>query len=65
MGRLLFDSGMVSSMRPKKYYTIPKESLEPFLADIEEFLNFFVIEAQRILFAENVYATVAVSPSVP
>jgi len=52
---------MVSSMRPKKYYTIPKESLEPFLADVEEFLNFFVIEAQRILFAENVYATVAVS----
>lgn len=47
-------------MRPRKYYTIPKQSLEHALGDVEQLLNFFVIESQRILYAENVYATVAV-----
>jgi hypothetical protein len=31
------------------------------IGDVHELVNFFVIEAQRILFAENVYASGAVS----
>jgi hypothetical protein len=47
-------------MRPRKYFTIPKESLERFLDDVEQLLNFFVIEFQRVLFAENIWATLLV-----
>lgn len=48
-------------MRPRKYFVIPKASLERFLDDAEQLINFFVIETQRVIFAENVYVTVAVS----
>lgn len=47
-------------MRPRKYFTIPKESLERLLDDVEQLINFFVIEFQRVLFAENIWATVLV-----
>lgn len=59
-GKLVFDQGMTSKFRPKKYYTIPRETLESSLEDVEQLINFFVIEVQRILFAENVYKTIAV-----
>lgn len=58
-GKALFDHGLSTRMRPRKYYTIPRESLERMLGDVEQLINFFVIEAQRILFAENVFVTVA------
>ncbi|TKA61659.1 hypothetical protein B0A49_10126 [Cryomyces minteri] len=58
-GKAILNKGLVSQMRPKKYYVIPRESLEAMLEDVEQLINFFVIEFQRILFAENVYATVA------
>jgi hypothetical protein len=56
---------LLASFRPKRYYTIPRESLEAALEDVEQLINFFVIELQRILFAENVLVTFAVrhSPS--
>ncbi|KAK0257198.1 hypothetical protein LTR91_001464 [Friedmanniomyces endolithicus] len=57
-GRMVFDQGFASKMRPKKYYTIPRETLESSLEDLEQLINFFVIEVQRIVFAENIYATV-------
>jgi hypothetical protein len=53
--------GLTSQFRPRQYFTIPKASLERLLDDTEQFINFFVIESQRIVFAENVYATIAVS----
>ena len=59
-GRMVFDQGFASKLRPKKYYTIPRETLESATGDLEQLVNFFVIEFQRILFAENVYATIAV-----
>ena len=59
-GKLLFDSGLTSRFRPRKYYTIPRETLERSLEDIEQLLNFFVIESQRLVFAENIPATLAV-----
>ncbi|KAF1986105.1 hypothetical protein K402DRAFT_393963 [Aulographum hederae CBS 113979] len=58
-GKAAMGQGLASKMRPKKYFTIPKESLERFLDDAEQFINFFVIEMQRIIFAENVYVTIA------
>ena len=60
LGKVAFNSGLSSRMRPRKYYTIPREALERNMEDLEQLLNFFVIESQRILFAENIAATVAV-----
>lgn len=59
-GKMIFEDGLASKVRPKKYFTIPRESLERSLEDVEQLVNFFVIEAQRILFAENVPVTVLV-----
>jgi hypothetical protein len=56
----LFDDGLTSKMRPKKYWTIPKESIEASVDELEQLLNFFIIETQRIVYAENVYSTFAV-----
>jgi ABC-type multidrug transport system fused ATPase/permease subunit len=58
-GKAVLGNGLTSQMRPRKYWLIPRESLSRFLDDVEQLINFFVIEFQRILFAENVYATVA------
>ena len=58
-------TGVASSMRPRKYYKIPKETLESTLDDLEQLINFFVIEFQRILWAENVPVTVAVCSCSP
>ncbi len=58
-GKLVLSRGLASSFRPKKYYTIPREALEASLEDVEQLINFFVIEFQRVLFAENVVHTVA------
>jgi hypothetical protein len=60
-GQFIFGQGFATSMRPRKYYTIPRETLDNITGDVEELINFFVIEFQRILFAENVWATVLVS----
>ena len=58
-GKLIFSQGLAASFRPRKYYTIPRETLEASLEDLEQLINFFIIEFQRILFAENVVHTVA------
>lgn len=60
-GQLAFGRGLTSQFRPRQYYTVPKASLERMLDDCEQLINFCVIESQRIVFAENVYATGAVS----
>ncbi|KAI4284637.1 MAG: hypothetical protein L6R38_001267 [Xanthoria sp. 2 TBL-2021] len=58
-GKMVFSQGLASSFRPKKYYTIPREALEASLEDVEQLINFFVIEFQRVLFAEKPAYTVA------
>ena len=63
IGKVLFDDGLTSKMRPRKYWTIPRESIVASVDEIEQLLNFFVIEAQRIVYAENIYSTIAVSSS--
>lgn len=60
-GKAVLDNGIASRFRPRRYYTIPREALERSLEDVEQLLNFFCIECQRILFAENVPYTLAVS----
>ena len=61
VGQVALGRGLTSQFRPRTYFTIPKASLERLLDDVEQFINFFVIESQRIVYAENVYATIAVS----
>lgn len=61
VGHFALGEGFASKIRPRKYYTIPRETLESVLGDVEQLINFFVIEFQRILFAENIYATLIVS----
>ncbi|GLI81843.1 hypothetical protein PoHVEF18_010235 [Penicillium ochrochloron] len=58
-GQLILKQGIASSFRPRRYYTIPKETQEVILEDLSQLLDFFLIEFQRILFAENVVHTVA------
>ena len=59
-GKLLLGNGLASQFRPQKYYTIPRQTLDSMIGDVHELVNFFVIEAQRIVFAENVGASAAV-----
>lgn len=58
-GKAVMGDGFATKLRPNKYYTIRKESLERFLDDVEQLINFGVIEFQRIVFAENIWVTVA------
>jgi ABC-type multidrug transport system fused ATPase/permease subunit len=64
LGQLAIGRGLTSQFRPREYFTIPHASLERLTDDVEQLINFFVIESQRIVFAENVYVTVAVSLSL-
>jgi len=57
-GQATIGRGLTSQFRPRQYFTIPKASLERMTDDLEQLVNFFVIESQRIVFAENVYVTV-------
>jgi hypothetical protein len=64
-GKTLLGQGLASQIRPKKYYTVSKETLDSLTGDIHELINFFVIESQRIVFAENVFASIAVRFNPP
>lgn len=59
-GHVILKRGIASGFRPRRYYTIPKETVEAVLEDLEQLVDFFLIEFQRILFAENVLHTILV-----
>lgn len=59
-GKLVLGEGFASKMRPKRYYTLPRETMESMMEDLVELGNFFIIEFQRVVFAENVEVTIAV-----
>lgn len=59
VGKHLGYKGIVSQMRPRRYYTIPRENIESIFEEIHDFLNFVVVEFQRIVFVENLFTTVA------
>ena len=62
-GKLAFRQGLTSQIRPRKYYVMPRETIDSMIGDVHELINFFIIESQRIVFAENVFASAAVSTS--
>ncbi|KAH0556060.1 hypothetical protein GP486_005999 [Trichoglossum hirsutum] len=59
VGRLTISHGLTSQFRPRRYYTIPRETVDAFFDELHELLNFFMLEFQRILYAENVLHTIA------
>lgn len=59
-GQVILKRGITSGFRPRRYYTIPKETVEAVLEDLEQLVDFFLIEFQRILFAENILHTLLV-----
>lgn len=59
VGKVVLNYGLATQVRPRRYYTVSRETLDAMIGDVNELVNFFVIEAQRILFAENVYASAA------
>ncbi|TEA12955.1 Reticulon-like protein 1 [Colletotrichum sidae] len=58
-GKAVLNNGLATQLRPRRYYVIPRETLDALIGDVHELINFFVIEAQRVLFAENVAASAA------
>ena len=60
-GKATIGTGLATQLRPRKYYTIPRETLDSLIGDVHELLNFFVIESQRVFFAENVSVSAVVS----
>lgn len=59
VGKLVLNHGLATQIRPRSYYVLSKETLDAAIGDVHELINFFVIEAQRILFVENVGASAA------
>ncbi|KAJ5779844.1 Reticulon [Penicillium paradoxum] len=57
-GHVILKQGVASGFRPRRYYTVPKETVEAVLDDLEQLVDFFLIEFQRIVFVENVVHTV-------
>lgn len=56
-GKLVMNTGLASQLRPRRYYTVPRETIDTVIGDVHELINFVVIEAQRIVFAENIGAS--------
>lgn len=59
-GKAVMNTGIASQLRPRRYYTVPRETLDVLIGDVHELVNFAVIESQRIVFAENIWASLAV-----
>jgi len=60
-GKTVLSTGLTSQFRPKKYYTLSKDTLNALVGDVHELINFFIIEVQRIVFVENILVSAAVS----
>lgn len=65
VGRMLIGNGLTSQLRPAKYRQISRETVDTMIGDVHELVNFFFIEAQRILYCENVGASASVSFTPP
>lgn len=60
VGKFLFNAGIASQLRPRRYYTVSRETIDGLVGDVHELINFIVIESQRILFVESIPASLAV-----
>jgi hypothetical protein len=58
-GKFVLNAGLTSQIRPRQYFTLSRETLESLTGDVHELVNFFIIEVQRIVFVENVAASLA------
>ncbi|KAL6880999.1 Reticulon domain-containing protein [Trichoderma novae-zelandiae] len=58
-GKAVLNNGLASQFRPRQYYTLPRETFDRLVGEAHGLINFFLIEAQRIVFVENVYASSA------
>ncbi|OAQ63190.1 cell lysis protein-like protein [Pochonia chlamydosporia 170] len=58
-GKVVLSHGLATQMRPRRYWTISRATLDGMIGDVHELINFFVIEAQRVLFVESVGASTA------
>ncbi|KAG5914888.1 hypothetical protein E4U53_004573, partial [Claviceps sorghi] len=56
-GKAVLNHGLATQMRPRRYITVSRATLDKFIGDVHELINFFVIEAQRIVFVENIGAS--------
>lgn len=65
VGKAVLNHGLATQMRPRRYRTISRATLDKLIGDVHELINFFVIEAQRILFVENTVTSAAVSSPPP
>jgi cell division septum initiation protein DivIVA len=57
--RVFTPNTVMSRLRPKQYRTIPEPVLNDTLKDVHDLLQFLVVEAQRIVYAEKLDRTVA------
>lgn len=64
-GKPLGAKGIISSMRPKRYYTIPRDSVEKLFNEFHDLSNFFLLEFQRVVYVEDIFATGVVSILLP
>ncbi|KAL6883862.1 Reticulon domain-containing protein [Trichoderma longibrachiatum] len=58
-GKAVLNNGLASQLRPREYYTLPREAFDKVVSEAHGLINFFLVEAQRIVFVENVYASSA------
>jgi hypothetical protein len=59
-GRSFGPNNFVSRMRPKQYKTVPESTLNATLKDIHDFIQYAVVKAQKIIFAEDLEKTFSV-----
>lgn len=60
-GKLILNNGLASQFRPREYFTISRDTFEAMVSDAHGLINFFLIEAQRIVFVENIGVSAVVS----
>lgn len=59
-GRSFGPNNFVSRMRPKQYKTVPESTLNATLKDVHDLIQYAVVQAQKVIFAEDLEKTFAV-----
>ncbi|KAF4499518.1 hypothetical protein FAGAP_4308 [Fusarium agapanthi] len=56
-GRSFGPNNFVSRMRPRQYKTVPESTLNATLKDIHDLIQYAVVQAQKVIFAEDLEKT--------
>jgi hypothetical protein len=59
-GRSFGPNNFVSRMRPRQYKTVPESTLNATLQDVHDLTQYAVVQAQKVIFAEDLEKTFAV-----